>query len=132
MPYRFVVGTLARDFAHAVESKGRSAWANAREISHVSTLRQARLPTLLQGPLAGVETRQHALLAQFVERERDLAAVLAAKEVHDLREILGAAFERLPRGLVARRRVADAARKGAAVLDRIGLADRLCQIEAEL
>ena len=92
------------------------------------------MPTLraLQHPLAGVEAREHPLLAQLVERERDLAAVVGAEEVHDLRKIFGPALERLPGGLVARRCVADAAREGTAVLDRVGLTGRAGQIEAEL
>src|SRR5262247_166625 len=51
---------------------------------------------ILQRPLAVAQPRQHALLVQGVQFERDLAAVGAAERLHDLRKELGARGQRVP------------------------------------
>src|SRR6185295_11696781 len=89
------------------------------------------LACFLQRPLAVVEAPQNSRFTQFIELERDLAAVPAADQIHDLGKMERPGFQRLPCVLIARRLVADAAREGAPALDRVGPADRTGEIEAD-
>ena len=73
--------------AHAL--RRQDAWANARDGAHILKLRSARLSTLLfhqiVPPLRRI-AREAALPAQVLEREHDLASVVAAERGHEILE----------------------------------------------
>src|SRR5262245_43069138 len=72
----------------------------------------------LQVILAVVAPPQHALFAQRIEIQNDLAAVAAAERFHEFHEVHGAGLQSLPYRTV--RRIAfDVRRERTPVLDRI-------------
>src|SRR5579862_2518830 len=60
------------------------------------------LLVIFERPLSVLQARQHAFRAQRIERQGDLAAILAADRRHQLTEEQGACFKRLTHGLIAR------------------------------